>query len=1092
MIAALALASLLAAAPPVAQPPPPRVTQADLDEAVASVRRFEEEARLYRAEVQDLLEKRHGERRRVLADSYERAIRDLELDERQERQDAIAQFEEYLSRHPDDPTFTPDAMFRLGELYYEAANDDYAQALSRWRDEARRAAGEGQEPPLEPAKNYARSIGLYQRLVTGFPDYRFAHGIHYLLGYCLGEMGQGEEAQRVYAQLVARFPKSPFVPEAWVRIGDWHFDSAKKDSLSRAAAAFAHLYDYPDHPLYARAIYKLGWTWYRQDAFQHAVEAFTRLLDHYVAEAKRTGRPPSGDIWPEALQYTAISFSDEKWGGVEKAREWFQSLGGRSYEADVYARLGEIYFEETRYPQAVTAWRAVILKDLLGAESPRVHARIIQAWVRARDPEKEIAERESWLANWDEKSDWWKRHRADPDLAREARDLAEKNLARVGAWHHAQAQAHKAGGRPAAALASYRKAARYYGEYVRRFPHARSAYELSYALADCLFEAGEPARAAAVYAQVRDDPADTRFRADAALAAVISWEAEVKRLEQAGQLAPARVRLSKERKAGAPIQAAPLAPARAGLVRESDALLAKLPEHPKAAATAYRAAELYYAHDDFPEARRRLDEVVARWPRSEVAGYAANLVVESHLSTGDWAEVESSAARLQATETARADPALAASLQKFKLGGRFNRSMQLMEQKRYEEAGKGFIALVAEEPRHEFADKALWNAASCFEHARRFESALRLYERIPVDYPSSPYADESLFRVAWTAENAYDFDKAVSRYLRLVDDYPGSKQRKDALYNAARSLENLQRYDEAARAFGRYAELYPDAEDAARTQFHAALIYEKSREWRREIEALQAFQRRFAQGKEHELIVQSHLKVALAWHALGDEAKAREGYGAAVAEFARRRLQPEAHPRAAGAAAEARFRLLEYDFERYDRIALPATANPKKLKKALEAKLAEMKRVAPLYNEVKKYRRPDWILAAFYRQAFLLERLAQTLYEAPIPPEFKEPGQEEYLAAYQDQLSQFAQPYEDQAVAVYVQAIQAARELHVKNEWTRRVSESLARYRPKEYPILKDARGKMVLEDLSPLALARAAPGHDAPAADARATSKER
>ncbi len=345
--------------------------------------------------------------------------------------------------------------------------------------------------------------------------------------------------------------------------------------------------------------------------------------------------------------------------------------------------------------------------------------------------------------------------------------------------------------------------------------------------------------------------------------------------------------------------------------------------------------------------------------------------------------------------------------------------------------------------------------------------------------------------MAWTAENAYDFDKAVSRYLRLVDEYPKSKQRKDALYNAARSLENLQRYPEAARAFGRYAELYPDAEDAARTQFHAALIYRKSGEWRREVDALQAFQRRFARGKEHELIVQSHLEVALAFRALGDETKAREGYGAAVADFDRRGLKPEVHLRAAAAAAEGRFRLLEYEFERYDRIALPATANAKKLKKALEAKLAEMKRVAPLYNEVKKYRRPDWILAAFYRQAFLLERLAQTLYEAPVPPEFKEAGQEEYLAAYQDQLAQFAQPYEEQAVAVYVQAIGAARELHVKNEWTRRISESLARYRPKEYPILKDAKGKMVLQDLSPLALAGAAAGRDAPGAGP-STSKER
>ena len=124
--------------------------------------------------------------------------------------------------------------------------------------------------------------------------------------------------------------------------------------------------------------------------------------------------------------------------------------------------------------------------------------------------------------------------------------------------------------------------------------------------------------------------------------------------------------------------------------------------------------------------------------------------------------------------------------------------------------------------------------------------------------------------------------------------------------------------------------------------------------------------------------------------------------------------------------------------------------------------------MAPQYDEVMRYKRPDWILAAFYRKAFLLERLAQTIYEAPVPPEFKKKGAEEYLAAYQDALAQAAQPYEDQAVAVYVQAIEAARKLHVKNEWTKKIGESLARYRPREYPVLKEAKTRLVAEDLSP------------------------
>jgi TolA-binding protein len=1040
-----------------------------------SVRRWEQEAKAFRAEVHQIVQKQFDERRRFLSDNYEQAIKDLEVLERNEREAAILRFEEFLSRYPDDAKYTPDAMLRLAELYYEKANDDYDLALQAYRASAKEAVAEGKEPPREPLKSYAQSIALYQQLITGFPEYRFIHGTYYLLAYCLGEMGQGDEAQVAYRTLIERYPDSPYVPEAWVRLGDWYFDEVKADSLPKAAQAFARMYDFPSHPLYARAIYKLGWTHYRMDDFEHAVDAFTRLLDHYVATSKK-GEKPGGDVWPEAVQYAAISFADETWGGVERAKAFFAAKGGRAYEAEVFARLGDVYFDETKYAPAVEAYREVLAREPLSPEAPKVQAKIVLTWSRNRQFDKEAEERERLVATYSEGTAWWERNKGDPDLVASVRELVERSLLRAASFHHAQAQTFKQEGKLEAAVAEYRIAARAYGDYLARFPHSKQAYELSYNYADCLYNALEFDGAARVYAAVRDDPSGDRYEAEAALSAVISWEGEVTRLERQGELEGRKVLLSTDRKEKEVVAAEPLPYVYVHLVRDSDVLLARYPKHPRAAAIAYKTGEVFFKYGDFDEARCRFEEVVSRWPSTDVAQFAANLVIESYLIMKDWAAVEQVSERLQSQEVAK-DAKLQTALQKFKLGGRFQRAMQLMDAKAWEDAAKLFLALVAEEPQHEFADKALYNAAACYEGARRFESALKLYERISAEYPRSALADEALFRIGWNAENTYEFEKAVDRYMALVKSYPDSKHRKDALYNAARSLENLQRYDEAAAAFAGYAKAYPDADDAARTLFHAALIYEKKKEWGREIQALQDFVKRFSRSKEHELLVQAHLKIALAHRELKDEKATRAGYQAAIAAFAQRGLKPDESPRAAAAAAEARFRLAEYDFERYDRIALPATTNAKKLKKALEAKLGEAKKVAPQYDEVMRYKRPDWILAAFYRKAFLLERLAQTLYEAPPPPEYKRKGMEEYLAAYQDGLSQFAQPYEDQAVGVYVQAIEAARKLHVKNEWTKKIAESLARYRPKEYPVFKEAKAKLLAADLSPAPLGDSAEG---------------
>ena len=93
--------------------------QKQLEELTHALEQYESESKEFKREVQLLVEKKYEEKRNTLSNSYEKAIRDLEVLERKERLDAIAQFEEFLQRYPNDPKYTPDVMFRLAELYYE-------------------------------------------------------------------------------------------------------------------------------------------------------------------------------------------------------------------------------------------------------------------------------------------------------------------------------------------------------------------------------------------------------------------------------------------------------------------------------------------------------------------------------------------------------------------------------------------------------------------------------------------------------------------------------------------------------------------------------------------------------------------------------------------------------------------------------------------------------------------------------------------------------------------------------------------------------------------------------------------------------------
>src|SRR5260370_23652362 len=87
-----------------------------LEEISRALESYEQDAKEFRRDVQVLVEKRYDEKRNGLGESYEKAIRDLEILERQERLDAIAQFESFLKRYANDPQYTAHAMFRLPEL----------------------------------------------------------------------------------------------------------------------------------------------------------------------------------------------------------------------------------------------------------------------------------------------------------------------------------------------------------------------------------------------------------------------------------------------------------------------------------------------------------------------------------------------------------------------------------------------------------------------------------------------------------------------------------------------------------------------------------------------------------------------------------------------------------------------------------------------------------------------------------------------------------------------------------------------------------------------------------------------------------------
>ena len=175
--------------------PDPRL----LDEMEKDVQRFAGMVTEYRGTAREILKRAYRDKMKAINAKYDPQIDLNDREARDRRRDAIAMFEAFLLKYPNDKRWTPDAMFRLAELYYEKSAEEYLDA-----DEAYKKSLDSPNPPDTPPPrvDYTPTINLYRRLLTEFPSYRFLDAAYYLLGFCLGEMGEDQQAKQALLALV--------------------------------------------------------------------------------------------------------------------------------------------------------------------------------------------------------------------------------------------------------------------------------------------------------------------------------------------------------------------------------------------------------------------------------------------------------------------------------------------------------------------------------------------------------------------------------------------------------------------------------------------------------------------------------------------------------------------------------------------------------------------------------------------------------------------------------------------------------------------------------------------------------------------------
>lgn len=557
------------------RPPPSPEQIAALREMEAEAGRFTKSGGSYRGAIISILRREYQRQRREREQGYARQIREEERLQTEARDAAIARFERFIREYPNDPTYTPDAMFRLGELYYERD----AIAFQEGAEDAAAAMGH---------PDFSATIGVYRDLVARFPNYRRVDGVYYLIGYCLNEMGEIDEAVMAWLTLVCANhfhysgpivrPETPedlaadaaadaaaahpsltldepaapaadapfvdpyvdcqpvmdgaeFVSETWLRVGEYHFDfDPEPHFLERSISAYNHVLVDPTDRNYNLALYKVAWAYYRGSRYPEAIHHFAMLIDWSDSERERTGRAGS-ELRAEAVQYLGITFGYDDWDedgapdtttGIQRVQDPSLMPQDRDWTVEVYFQLGQVYFDEAKYDLAIQVWELALSRWPLHHRAPEIVNLIARAHQRRQEFEEERQARER-LAQYMQGTDWWEDNLDHPIEQRHAEELAENALIQQALHHHQLAttlRRRAVEDRDEAelqqAIAEYNIAADAYRSYIAQYPNSPNAYELQYNLADALFWSEQYEAAAEAYAVVRDSNLDDQYLSEAA------------------------------------------------------------------------------------------------------------------------------------------------------------------------------------------------------------------------------------------------------------------------------------------------------------------------------------------------------------------------------------------------------------------------------------------------------------------------------------------------------------------------------------------------------------------------------------------------
>lgn len=176
----------------------------------------------------------------------------------------------------------------------------------------------------DTTKGPLEAIELYDQILEAYPDYPNNDQVLYQKARAYDELGRNDEAIEVTQILVEKFPQSPHIDEVQFRRAEYFFTRKKYFDAEEAYSAIVVRGAVSEY--YELALYKLGWTLYKQMMLEEALEQYITLLDYKVTtgyDFDQTEDEADQSRVSDTYRVISLCFSDI--GGTESVADFFST-----------------------------------------------------------------------------------------------------------------------------------------------------------------------------------------------------------------------------------------------------------------------------------------------------------------------------------------------------------------------------------------------------------------------------------------------------------------------------------------------------------------------------------------------------------------------------------------------------------------------------------------------------------------------------------------------------------------------------------------------------------------------------------------------